>query len=206
MNEVFKAEMNGKIYDVELVFKRQRNVYYRFRDGKFIITAPLFVSKKKIMDGFVKFAPRLVKSDSFLNSPNFSLEEDFIYILGEKYSLSELKLQDTEQINLFIKQKSKEIIVPLVRKYEEIMGIKKPYSIGVRKVTSRFGSNSLSTHHLSFSQDLAHYSEETITSVVVHELAHEFERNHSNNFYKIVYKYCPNYKEIQKKLKRGIHK
>ena len=206
MIETFKVDLDGKLYDAELIFKRQRNIYYRFKDEKFIITAPLFASKKKILEGLNKFAPRLVRNNCFNNSPNYSFDEDYIYLLGEKYTLSSLSLVNEEQIDLFIKQKAKEIITPIVRKYEAIMGIKKPYKIGVRKVTSRFGSNSLRTHNLSFCQNLAHYSEEIITTVVVHELAHEFERNHGSNFYKIVYTYCPNYKEVQKKLKRGIHK
>lgn len=206
MIERFKVELNGKTYDVDLIFKRQRNAYYRFKNEKFIITAPLFTSKKKLIDGLKKFAPRLVKTSCFQNSKNYSFEEDFIYLLGEKYSLSQFCLTDDAEIDKFIKQKATEIIIPLVRKYEAIMDVKKPYKITARKVVSRFGSNSLQTHHLSFCQDLAHYSEEIITSVVVHELAHEFERNHGSNFYKIVYKYCPNYKEIQKKLKRGVHK
>ena len=72
--------------------------------------------------------------------------------------------------------------------------------------TKSFGSNSSRTHTLSFQINIMHYSEEIIETVVIHELAHEFERNHGKKFYNIVYKYCPRYKELQKKLKKGIHK
>ena len=37
--------------------------------------------------------------------------------------------------------------------------------------------------------------------LVIHELAHMIEYNHSANFYKIVETYCPDYKTLQKKLK-----
>ncbi len=85
------------------------------------------------------------------------------------------------------------------------MGIKEPYKIGIRKTTTRFGSNSLRTHSLSFQQALIHYSEEIISTVVVHELAHDFYRNHQQKFYNCVNLYCPDYINLQKKLKKGIH-
>jgi predicted metal-dependent hydrolase len=39
--------------------------------------------------------------------------------------------------------------------------------------------------------------------VVVHELAHLFEMNHSRRFYDIVARYMPDYKERNKLLKFG---
>ena len=86
------------------------------------------------------------------------------------------------------------------------MGISEPYKVAVRNTVRQYGSNSKRTHALSFQIDLIHYSPEIIETVVIHELAHEFERNHSKNFYNIVYKYCPMYKDLQRKLKKGIHK
>ena len=41
---------------------------------------------------------------------------------------------------------------------------------------------------------------EIIDSVIIHELAHHFVYDHSDNFYKVVYKYCPNYDILRKKL------
>ena len=104
-----------------------------------------------------------------------------------------------------MQEKAGFLITELVRKNEEIMGIPEPYKVKVKTTERQFGSNSKRTHTLSFQLDLVHYSPEIIESVVIHELAHEFERNHGKNFYNIVYKFCPKYKELQRKLKKGIH-
>ena len=98
------------------------------------------------------------------------------------------------------------LITELVRKYERIMGIFEPYKVKIRDTKRQYGSNSKRTHTLSFQTTLLHYSNEIIETVVVHELAHDFERNHSKNFYNIVYSFAPNYKQLQNKLKKGIHK
>ncbi|MBQ7243982.1 MAG: M48 family metallopeptidase, partial [Bacilli bacterium] len=39
-----------------------------------------------------------------------------------------------------------------------------------------------------------------IDSVVVHELAHHYQFDHSKKFYDIVYRYCPDYDKLRKKL------
>lgn len=200
----FFYKYNNKDIIVHLVIKSQRNIYYRVKDGEFYVTAPYLTPKKVIINGLDKFAPRLLKRYEKIHS-NFSFEEDYFYFLGEEKSLSELNIKNIEELEGFLRKYGIFYLEKLVRKNEEIMGISKPYKIKLRKTSNQYGSNSLKTHTLSFQLNLLHYSEDIIESVVVHELAHEFERNHSKNFYNIVYKYCPNYKILQKKLKKGIH-
>ena len=65
---------------------------------------------------------------------------------------------------------------------------------------SRYGSNNKSTKTITYSLVLLHYSPEIIDSVIIHEIAHCFAYNHGDNFYKVVYKYCPNYDILRKKL------
>ena len=45
------------------------------------------------------------------------------------------------------------------------------------------------------------YDFDVIDYVLIHELCHTKVKNHSKNFWKEVEKYCPNYKELRKKLK-----
>ena len=59
---------------------------------------------------------------------------------------------------------------------------------------------------LTFDKDLIHYSLEIIDSIVIHELAHYYYHDHSHSFYNMVLKYCPNYKELQRKLTYGERK
>ena len=201
----FTYKYNNKDYVVHVKHAHQRNIYYRYKEDGFYVSAPYLAGKGTIQKGLDKFAEKLIKQ--FKNShSNFSFEEDYVYLFGEKVSLKSLNIENSQDLQKFLQEKAYIFISELVKKHEEIMGISDPYKVAVRSTVRQYGSNSKRTHKLSFQIDLIHYSEEIIETVVIHELAHEFERNHSKNFYNIVYKYCPRYRELQKKLKKGIHK
>jgi len=73
-------------------------------------------------------------------------------------------------------------------------------SISLRKATSKLGSCSMD-NDLMFSTFLLLAPEDKIDYVVVHELAHTIEHNHSNKFWDIVNKIIPDYKEKKSWLK-----
>ena len=114
-----------------------------------------------------------------------------------------LKYKDREQLEKKLKKWFLEYITSRNQYYEQVMGIRTPYKVRVRKMTTRYGSNSKSTHSITYSMVLMHYSCEIIDSVIVHELAHHFVRDHSKKFYNVVYQYCPNYKALHKRLRKG---
>ncbi|MBI4855734.1 MAG: M48 family metallopeptidase [Acetobacterium woodii] len=101
---------------------------------------------------------------------------------------------------------AKRVIEDQVDKLSKHMGLK-PRLVKVNGAKSRWGSCS-SAGNLNFSWYLVMAEESTIRYVVVHELAHLVEMNHSANFWEIVEQVLPNYrsereklKELQKKLK-----
>ena len=190
---------------VHVKHSRQRNIYYRYRKDGFHVSAPYLTGQKTIVKGLDKFAEKLIVQFEKMNS-NYSFDYDFVYLLGEQVSLKSLNIENMQELHEFLQKNAEIYIKELVGKNEEIMGISEPYKVKIKPTERQFGSNSKRTHTLSFQIDLIHYSKEIIESVVVHELAHDFERNHGENFYNIIYKYCPKYKELQKKLKKGIHK
>ena len=195
----------NKEYPVHVTYKRQRNIYYRYKEDGFHVSAPYLVGQKTIVKGLDKFAEKILAQFSKDHS-HFSFEEDYVYLFGEKVSLSQENIKNTQELQDFLLKNGTFLLTELTRKYEKIMGISEPYKVKMRDTKRQYGSNSKRTHTLSFQIALVHYSPEIIESVVVHELAHDFERNHGKNFYNIVYSYCPKYKELQRKLKKGIHK
>lgn len=83
-------------------------------------------------------------------------------------------------------------IPPRVAHFAAIMGVQ-PAGIRITSAKKRFGSCS-GTNHLCFSWRLMLYPNEAVDYVVVHELAHIREKNHSPAFYKVVADVLPDYK------------
>lgn len=197
MNKTIFIDIDGVIYEVYVTYKRQKGVYLRYKDNKFYCTSPYFFSNDKLQQFFIKAIPNLIDKAEKNKKPS-PTGDDFTYILGEKIDRT---VSEKELFNL-----SYDVLTRLTRKYEKIMGIDCPYNIRIKKMKGRYGSNSSLTHSISYQLNLIHFSEEIISSVVIHELAHHFYKDHQKGFYNCVLKYCPNYYSINKKLKKGIFK
>jgi predicted metal-dependent hydrolase len=105
----------------------------------------------------------------------------------------------TDDDILTLKAKAKAYLTQRTEEYAEIMGLK--YSrITITSAKTRFGSCS-SKGNISYSYRLMLYPTEAIDYVVVHELAHLIEMNHSKRFYGIIEKVLPDYKERMRLLK-----
>ncbi len=71
----------------------------------------------------------------------------------------------------------------------------------IRDMTSRWGSCNINKNIVTLNLKLLKFQEEIIDYVIIHELMHFIEPNHSPNFWKLVGKYCPNYKKYIKELR-----
>ena len=83
--------------------------------------------------------------------------------------------------------------------FAKIMGVT-PTSIKITSAKKRFGSCS-GQNGICYSWRLMLYPKEAVDYVVVHELAHIRQKNHSPAFYKEVAKILPDYKAREKLLK-----
>ena len=99
-----------------------------------------------------------------------------------------------------LKREAKRYFTEKTEHYAKIMGI----SYGRISITSaqkRFGSCS-SEGNICYSYRLMLYPEEAREYVIVHELAHRKEMNHSPRFYSIVAAVMPDYKYRKRLLKQ----
>ena len=114
------------------------------------------------------------------------------------------KSSDSKPISpeiLELKAKAKEELPAIVKKYADLMGVS--YNrITIRHQKTRWGSCT-KTGNLSFNCLLMKMPENVRDYVIIHELAHCKELNHSTKFWTIVAEYCPWYKEAKLWLKEN---
>ena len=169
--------------------------------SKHIQVMALQEQKSAIVSGnsvyFLGKAYRLkIEEEHLLTEASIEFCDDYCYIMTpHEYDQNELKAL----LNLFYKKEALKCISPMVDDWSQKMSLK-PTNIGFRKAKSRWGSCS-SQNSLSFNYYLMKLPLPIINYVVVHELAHIKEKNHSKNFWAVVEKYLSNYQEIRYALR-----
>lgn len=134
-------------------------------------------------------------------SVNLNLEQKQIIItLPENISQQQIKVYVDKLIKKLLKSNTEVVIAERLPYWSKITQI--DYNeVKVRDATTRYGSCMPSKKNLYFSSRLIMLPEDKIDAIIVHELCHMKYKYHNKDFYGLVAKYIPNYKEIDKWLK-----
>ena len=171
----------------EWIRTRRRTIAVQIKEGgRVVVRTPCFVSRAQVE----KF-----------------LEERRDWIIKNQKALKEVheqKLRITEEMRREGIEKAKKILPERVKYYACLMGV--TYGrITIREQKTRWGSCS-GRGNLNFNWKLTLMPNELLDYVVVHELAHRTEMNHSRNFWRIVEQVLPDYQERRRRLKEMSNK
>jgi len=132
-----------------------------------------------------------------------------LFILKHKFFFRNLKLNISSPsgsgesldylYNAWLKHIAKKFIIERVEHLSRKTGF--VYNkVSVRGQKTRWGSCS-ARGTLSFNYRLAQFKKEVIDYVIIHELCHLKEMNHSKIFWKLVERFCPDYKYLKRELR-----
>lgn len=169
------------VMDYEIIYSKRKTVSLVIKAGKLIVRAPIGTNSSKIKE--------------LVDSHKKWIEKGIAKTI-EKAKKEAISPEDEK-----ILRKSARAVLPVKTKYySEKMGLK--YGrITITGAKTRFGSCS-SEGNISYSFRLMKYPEDAIDYVVVHELAHLVEMNHSERFWRMVASVFPDYKERRRLLKQ----
>ncbi|MBQ8584288.1 MAG: M48 family metallopeptidase [Clostridia bacterium] len=168
--------------DYEIIYSRRKTLSLCIKNTRLIIRAPLGTPKRKIEEAINSHREWIEK-----HTERQKNKEERFAGLSDK-QIAELKRQ------------ARKVLSAKAEYYSALMGVDFG-RISITSAKTRFGSCS-SKGDIAFSYRLMLYPEAAVDYVVVHELAHRKEMNHSKAFYKIVEDILPDYKE-RRKLLRG---
>ena len=164
----------------KIIYSDRKTISLSVRGGELTVRAP-----KRATLSFI---------EDFINRHTKFIEKN----LPKEKARAEKYLDISESDVLRLKKEARRFFIDKAKKYSEIMGLKCS-RITITGATTRFCSCS-SRGNVCFSYRLMLYPEAAREYVVVHELAHLAEMNHSRKFYDIIEKTLPDYRERKKLL------
>lgn len=148
------------------------------KNAQVIIRAPLFLTDKKIIELVNKKSLWISKKQVFRNKQKR---------LKKKFLKTKTKAYKKDHIENTIIKEVKKLAIKYKFSYNRIT---------IKNTRTIWGSCS-ATNNLTFSKNIFLLPEKAMKYIIVHELAHTIEKNHSRNFWKIVAKIIPQYKKIR---------
>lgn len=138
---------------------------------------------------------------------NLSFESDNKILINIESNLDDevRRYNILKIVKKILKEKTEEIIYKRLKYWTKTTGISYN-SVRVKYVKTRWGSCVKKTKSLNFSSRLVMFPLEVIDAVIVHELCHIIYPNHSKEYWQLVYKFLPKYKEYDNWIKQNMDK
>ena len=205
--------------------KNQKNIILKVTPpfGDLVLSAPYHVSDKDL-EAFVSARREWIirNQAKFARARSFR-DEGFVFLWGKSYDLDFVKasknyfkicdskiiffykgdlsgdLKD-ELLDDFYRISLGDKLDDAIKEVEKLTGLR-ANEYRLRKMKTRWGSCNTSKKRVWLNTSLAKYDPICLTYVLVHELCHLLEPNHSKNFYTLVKRFFPEYKKAEVLLK-----
>lgn len=212
--------------DCEVIRSKRKTLSLQItKDGKLLVRVPMRISKASI-EAFVESHEAWIEKHMQKVQQNTEIKREFsfsdgqsVYFLGEELKIrtdsyvknvlivdGEILIPDKiphedrgKAVEKYLAKQARFLFPKRVAAFAGRVGAE-PQCVTVTSARTRWGSCS-GKNRLSFSFRLIMTPPEQIDYVVVHELAHILEHNHSDNFYAHIARVLPDYKQRQAGLK-----
>ena len=207
-------EIDGKEYNIEIIYKNNKNMYLRIKDDlSIVITAPKRISFAKItkfVNSNLEYITKIVRE----KEAKIKKYEDKFLFLGKLYEVCYINKRGIElgenrvfigkNVNVYnwYLKKAKEIFSAVFDECFEKFNYRgaKPL-LKVRRMKSKWGVCNVTNNIITLNLELIKFNIKYLEYVIFHELCHLVYPNHSKDFWNLVEKYVPNYKVFRKEMK-----
>ncbi len=204
--------IDDKTYNIVIIKKHNKNTYIRIDEElNIVVTTGIFTTKKMIIDILEKNEKAIIR---MLNQKEKELnKKNNFYYLGKEYqliltNLDEIKFDgnylyaNNKKFNNWYKKQMQTIFSERLKYNYDLFEESIPFpNLRIRTMKTRWGVCNIKTKTVTLNSLLLRYEIDKIDYVIIHELSHLIYANHSKDFWKLVSKYCPKYKEMRKALK-----
>lgn len=205
--------LNNQTFNVFITRKNNKNMYLRVKKDGIYISCNYFVTASMIKSFIMKNEEDIIRMYETVQRKEKKNEE--FYYLGNSYDVvvlntvskiefvgNQVFVKNKTYLNTFLKNECERIFNERVKICYNLFEEDIPYpKVMIGKMKRKWGYCNKRQELIKLNSELIKYSIDEIDYVIIHELCHFLEFNHSKNFWKYVKKYKPNYKENTKVLK-----
>ncbi len=205
--------LNNQTFNVFITRKNNKNMYLRVKKDGIYISCNYFVTATMIKSFIMKNEEDIIRMYETVQRKEKKNEE--FYYLGNSYDVvvlntvskiefvgNQVFVKNKTYLNTFLKNECERIFNERVKICYNLFEEDIPYpKVMIGKMKRKWGYCNKRQELIKLNSELIKYSIDEIDYVIIHELCHFLEFNHSKNFWKYVKKYKPNYKENTKVLK-----
>lgn len=205
--------IQGDLVDVVIVHKNNKNIYLRFKEDKklYAYCSP-FVSNKKIselIDNNIEKITKMYKKidESQENDLYFSyLGKNYTIVYNENckapvFEQDMFIISSPQELDCFWKKECERIFIGEVARIKSYFANLPEFTVRIRKMKTRWGVCNRRNNTVTLNSELLKKDIDLLDYVIIHELCHFYEANHSQKFWSHVSRYYPNYKEARKRLR-----
>lgn len=193
-----------------------KNTYIRVKeDLNIYVSTNIFVPSFSIKE-FLKKKETTIKKMIEKKEKELSIQNNYYY-LGKAIQIkkssktyledSTLYLKDNDTYQDFLRREAKKLYPERLKVLHSSFSYSVPFpSLVIRKMKTRWGVLNRRSNKMTLNLELMKYNRECLDYVIIHELSHFIEGNHSYKFWDVVKENCPSYKIKKKELNSGHYK
>lgn len=191
---------------------RRRTLVITVSEGKVLVKAPTGISDAAIASFLESKRAWIEKKLQAQTNPEFSdirsglkifdagTEKQLVLGVQKNFETSDtFYLKDFRAVRKYFEKTRGWILTEMVYEFSKRVGMV-PQSVALNDFKARWGSCDVSGN-IKLNWRLTMLPPPLRDYVLIHELCHLKEMNHSAAFWRLVVRYCPNYKILRKELK-----
>lgn len=207
-----KIVIDNKEIELVIHYKNNKNLYIRARDEKTLeVTCNPFMTTKKIMKVIKENEPKIISM--LKQKEKEALKDKDFWYLGKPYQIiyesvshsyfeaEKIHVKSEQALQKFYNVETERVFKSEVERILPFFKNIPFFTLKIRKMKTRWGVNNLTQKTITLNSELLKKDLDLLDYVIIHELCHFYEANHSANFWRHVEEYYPHYKEARRRLK-----
>ena len=206
-------DIDGYLCNVIVEKKNNKNTYIRVKENNTILITTNYLTTKSMILSLIEDNKSFILKNLKRLERREERNEKFL-LLGVEYNIIIMDTKEVEiignniytpslkKLDKWLSNEMKKLFQKRLDYYYNLFEENIPYpSLTIRKMTSRWGVCNKKLSKVTLNSELIRYDITKLDYVIVHELSHFIHFNHSKEFWSLVSKYCPLYKQVRKELK-----